>query len=131
MYTISMQVLKNRLFIFWTKFVQKVYFLFKNRTNDYHHKIQYTGIGLGTKFHLNQIILPFWVKFAPKGFFWSIIKATTYNHIIPHIWISLGTNFHLIQTGVIFWTKYAPKRCFLSKAGQMTIAIEFSIFKLV
>ena len=103
----------------------------QSRPSERDHRIQHTGIILGTDFHFKQTVLITWTKFVQRRHFRSKIGRM-------NITIKLSM-FELIQESTFiwkrhfldFWNKFSQILYFQSKTGKVNTTISFSIFQLV
>ena len=121
---------KYIILIFDRKFAYRMYLCSKTWQMNTTIRIQHIWISLGTKFHLNQIVLSISTEFTKK---WYSVFLGQRKNLSITIEFSL---FELIKTPNIilnseFWTKFfcfTQKEYFWSKREKLIIVIEFSMF---
>ena len=91
-----------------------MYSTVENRKHEHHHGILHIQIIFSTKYQFKLKISIFWT-----------LKSES------HIEFYIFCIFHIKLTVLIFWTKFALKGYFQSKMEEVSITIEFCIFKLV
>ena len=64
-------MVKSKQLGFFEQNLSKRLFSLRKKENKHHHQIKHIFISLGTKSHLNQIILLLWTKFESQGYFRS------------------------------------------------------------
>ena len=104
--------------------------MFKKEENIELFPIETFQISLGTKFQLKLTFWFFWPNLPKKGISSQKHKKWT-SSWIPQIQMSLGSKCQLKLTILNNWTACTQKEYFWCNTENMSISIEFSIFKTV